>query len=82
MAGIVAAAYAFAAVLDRIRYGTLPAGLARESLRQQAALMAVALAAKPNDWHLHWSELQKAGEDDPIGLVLRAIALGWKSKWT
>ena len=80
--GVSAAAYAFAAVLDRIRYGTLPAGLARESLRQQAALMAVALAAKPHDWHLYWSELQKAAEDDPIDLVLRAIALGWKSKWT
>jgi hypothetical protein len=76
-----AAAYAFAAVLERIRYGTLPAGLAQESLRQQAASMAVALSAKPHNWHLFWAELQ-AAEDDPIDLVLRAIALGWKSKWT
>ncbi len=79
--GVAAAAYAFAAVLDRIRYGTLPTGLAQESLRQQAASMAAALAAKPHQWHAHWSELQTA-EEDPIDLVLHAIALGWKSKWT
>src|SRR5262249_29871432 len=31
------AAYAIAAVLDRVRYGTLPPGAAQEALRQQAA---------------------------------------------
>lgn len=79
--GVAAAAYAFAAVLDRIRYGTLPAGLAQESLRQQAASMAAALSAKPDQWYAYWSSLQRT-EEDPIDLVLRAIALGWKSKWT
>jgi adenosylcobinamide amidohydrolase len=79
--GVAAAAYAFAAVLDRIRYGTLPAGLAHESLRQQAASMAAALSAKPAQWPAYWASLQGA-EEDPIDLVLRAIALGWKSKWT
>ena len=72
---------AFAAVLERIRYGTLPAGLAQESLRQQAASMSAALAAKPQQWPRYWSDLQ-AVQGDPIDLVLRAIALGWKSKWT
>jgi adenosylcobinamide amidohydrolase len=66
--GVAAAAYAFAAVLDRIGYGTLPAGLGQESLRQQAASVAAALS--------------QGADDDPIDLVLRAIALGWKSKWT
>ena len=79
--GVAAAAYAFAAVLDRMRYGTLPAGLAQESLRRQAASMAAALSAKPHQWHEYWSRLQ-GGEEDPIALVLHAIALGWKSKWT
>ncbi len=79
--GVAAAAYAFAAVLDRIRYGTLPAGLAQESLRQQAASMAVALSAKPQQWSAYWSELQ-AAEAGPMDLILRAVALGWKSKWT
>jgi hypothetical protein len=79
--GVAAAAYAFAAVLDRIRYGTLPAGLAQESLCQQAASMAAALAAKPQQWPAYWSGLQDA-EADAMDLILRAIALGWKSKWT
>jgi hypothetical protein len=79
--GVAAAAYAFAAVLDRIRYGTLPAGMAQESLRQQAASMAAALSAKPQQWPVYRSELQVA-EADPIDLILRAVALGWKSKWT
>ena len=79
--GVAAAAYAFAAVLDRIRYGTLPAGLGQESLRQQAASMAVALAAKPQEWSNYWAEL-RAAEADPVDLVLHAVALGWKSKWT
>jgi adenosylcobinamide amidohydrolase len=79
--GAAASAYAFAAVLDRIRYGTLPAGLAQESLRQQAASMAAALSAKPHQWSAYRLDLQ-AAEADPVDLVLRAIALGWKSKWT
>lgn len=78
--GVAAAGYAFATVLDRIRFGTLPSGLAQESLRQQAASMAVALAAKPPSWTKFWEELQ-SDNNDPINLVIRAIALGWKSKW-
>jgi hypothetical protein len=78
--GVAAAGYAFAAVLDRIRFGTLPSGLAQESLRQQAASMAVALAAKPHEWTRFWEDLNTDNED-PMDLVIRAIALGWKSKW-
>ena len=44
---MAAAAYAFAAVLDRTAYGTLPSGVAGETLRQQAACLASALAARP-----------------------------------
>lgn len=79
--GVAAAAYAFAAVLDRVRYGTLPANLAREALRTQAAAMAAALAAKPHEQPLYWAEMAAAPED-PVELVLHAVALGWKSKWT
>ena len=82
--GVVAAAYAFAAVLDRIAFGTLPAGVAKESLRQQAASLACSLAARPQDWPLFRRELAESGEgpDDTMDLVIRALALGWKSKWT
>ena len=79
--GVAGAAYAFAEILDRIRFGTLPAGLAQDTLRQQAACIASALAARPLDWPAYWSELN-TDSGDPVDLVLRAIALGWKSKWT
>ena len=37
---VAAAAYAFGAVLDRVRFGTLPLSAARDVLRQQAATLA------------------------------------------
>ena len=82
--GVAAAAYAFAAVLDRIAFGTLPSGMAKESLLQQAASLACSLAARPQDWPLFRRELAESGEvpDDTMDLVIRALALGWKSKWT
>ena len=43
--------------------------------------MAVALAAKPLEWTHFWEALQ-TDDDDPIDLVIQAVALGWKSKWT
>ena len=79
--GVSAAAYAFAAVLDRVAFGALPAGLANETLRHQAACLACSLAARPQDWPTFWRELGEP-PDDPVELVFRAVALGWKSKWT
>ena len=79
--GVAAAAYAFAAVLDRIAYGTLPAGVAGETLRQQAACLASALAARPGDWPAFHAALREA-PDEPVELALRALAAGWSAKWT
>ena len=79
--GSAAAAHAFAAVLDRVAFGTLPPGLANEVLRQQAACLACSLAAKPEPWPAFRAELAPA-PDDPVELVLRAIALGWNAKWS
>ena len=79
---VAAAAYALAAVLDRLRYGTLPAGCAKDALRQQAANMACALAAKPDRWFAYWNQLPSDGEQDTAALVIQALALGWKTKWT
>jgi adenosylcobinamide amidohydrolase len=42
---VAAAGYAFAAVLDRMRFGVIPASAARDILRQQAASLAASLAA-------------------------------------
>ena len=79
--GSAAAAHAFAAVLDRVAFGTLPPGLANEVLRQQAACLACSLAARPEKWPAFRAELGPA-PDDPVELVLRAIALGWNAKWS
>ena len=79
--GVAAAAHALAAVLDRAAFGTLPAGAANEALRQQAACLAAALAARPEHWPAYHADLAGAG-DDAVELVLRAVALGWNAKWT
>ena len=78
---VSAAAYAVAAVLDRIRYGTLPPSVAKEALRQQAAMLAANLAAKPEQWAEFRTSLPDADPEHPADLILSAIALGWSSKW-
>ena len=87
------AAYAIAAVIDRVRYGTLPASIAADALVQQAATLAVSLAAAPERWSEFRAQLHDAagaalvdagrGGDalDPLPLVARALALGWREKW-
>ena len=78
--GVGAAAYALAAVVDRIRCGTIPEGLAQEALRCQAACVACALAGRPDRWTALRIELMETS-GDPVELVLRAIAAGWQAKW-
>lgn len=80
--GVGTAAHAFAAVLDRIAFGTVPSGMATTALRQQAACLASALAAKPHHWLEFYEGLALPPDVDPVGLVLKAIALGWGAKWT
>ncbi len=79
--GVAAAAYAYAAVLDRVAFGTLPAGMAGETLRQQAACLACALAARPLEWPAFRAALH-AAPDEPVELALHALAAGWSAKWT
>ena len=78
--GVGAAAYALAAVVDRVRCGTIPEGLAQEALRCQAACVACALAGRPDRWTAFRIELMETS-GDPVELVLRAIAAGWQAKW-
>ena len=79
--GAAAAAFAFAAVWDRVRYGVLPPSHAAAALRQQAAVLASCLAARPDSWLLCWRELE-VDPGDPMQVVVDAVALGWKLKWT
>ena len=78
---VSAAAYAFAAVWDRVRYGTLSHALASAVLRQQAATLATNLAAKPEAWSTCYERLG-GSENAFLELVCDALALGWRLKWT
>jgi adenosylcobinamide hydrolase len=78
---VAAAAFALAAVLDRIRYGTLPLGSARDVFRQQAAILATNLAAKPEGWPEFYTRLCDTDPEQPSEAVYAAIALGWSAKW-
>ncbi|MCY3770549.1 MAG: adenosylcobinamide amidohydrolase [Gemmatimonadetes bacterium] len=79
--GVSAAAYAFAAVWDRLRHGTLSTELAAPLLRQQAAVLASSVAAKPEAWPTCYEKLV-VHEDALLDTVYDAIALGWRLKWT
>lgn len=77
---VAAAAYAFAVVLDRVRFGTVPPSAARDVLRQQAATLASSLAARPEAWYPLWQQLD-VDITRPIDTVYDAIAAGWAAKW-
>jgi adenosylcobinamide amidohydrolase len=78
---VAAAAYAIAAVLDRIRVGTLPAAAARDVFRQQVATLAAILAAKPDAWPEFYAALADVDPEQAARGVYVAIALGWSHKW-
>jgi adenosylcobinamide hydrolase len=78
---VAATAFAIAAVLDRIRFATLPVNAVQDIFRQQVAILAANLAAKPHNWPYFYSQLSDADPAQPMGAVLSAIALGWSSKW-
>ncbi len=79
---VSAAAFAMASVLDRVRYQGLPANLAAEALRHQAASMAVALSARVSEWPRFHAQLLNVDAQRPLSLVAQAIALGWAAKWS
>ena len=78
---VAAAGFGIAAVLDRIRHGTLPPSAAHDVFRQYAATLATSLAAKPNRWPDFFSRLSDADPENPAQTILSAIALGWSNKW-
>lgn len=78
---VASRAYAYAAVLDRVQHGTLPVAVARDVLREQAAGMASAVAAKPHLWFAFFQQLD-ASFERPLDAVITALALGWAQKWT
>ena len=77
---VVAASYAYAALLDRIQYGTLSSSIATEALRDQAANVAVGVSSKPSHWCQYWEQLPTS-QDDALSLFTAAVTIGWESKW-
>jgi adenosylcobinamide amidohydrolase len=75
------AAHALATVCDRVRYGTIPGGVAADAMVQQAAALAANLAAQVHRWPEFRSTLRPHANGDVKALVLRALALGWSEKW-
>jgi adenosylcobinamide hydrolase len=78
---VAAAAFAIAAILDRIRFETLPVNAVQDVFRQQVAILAANLSAKPESWPYFYTQLSEADPARPVGAVLSAVALGWSSKW-
>lgn len=76
-----AAAHALAAVLDRVRHGSLPGSVERDACTQQAALLAANLAAQPARWPEFHARLLDAAGRGPRNLIVAALALGWSEKW-
>ena len=76
-----ASAHALATTCDRVRYGTLPPSVAADAMVQQAANLAVNLAAQIHRWAEFRSRLRPYADGDVKPLVLAAVALGWSEKW-
>ena len=83
-AKLVAAAYAYAAVLDRLEYQTLSPNIQNDVLLDQAVNAAIAISGKSQQWQ-HFRdklELKNNIQNYPIDLFIQAIAVGWLEKWS
>lgn len=76
-----AAAHACAAVLDRVRHGTVPESVEREAVIQQAASLASSIAARPERWAEFRARLHALERADPKTIAIAALAYGWSEKW-
>lgn len=77
---VAACAYGYAAVLDRLQYGTLSGDLAVEVLRDQAASTAVAISGQPARWPEFWEKTQ-VDPADRLGAFVQGLAQGWQVRW-
>lgn len=77
---VAATAYAYASVLDRLQYGTLPEEGAGETLRDQAASVGVALSGKSAAWPDIWSKIE-VNPKDRVSPFVQGLALGWIERW-
>ena len=61
--------------------GRFHMALADPVLRQQAAILATSLAARPDVWLSCYEQL-RVDENAFLEVVYDAFALGWRLKWT
>ena len=89
---VAAAAYALAAVLDRLIHGTIGASSAHEALLNQAALVSAGLAARAGEFaavRARLAETSGLAATSAVNelvaaapaLIARAVADGWRLKW-
>ncbi|MTW21221.1 adenosylcobinamide amidohydrolase [Allochromatium palmeri] len=76
-----AAAYGLAEILDLVEVGVLHAEVARESILNQAALLAAAVAVKPDAFASFRDMLQPQAELAPGRLAALAVVRGFERKW-
>ena len=79
-AKLVASAYAYATLLDRLEYQTLSRNIERDVLLDQAVNAVIAVSGKSQ----HWQDFRQQFEfkqDHELDLFIQAIAIGWKAKW-
>ncbi len=83
-AKLVAAAYAYAAVLDRLEYQTLSSNIKNDVLLDQAVNAAIAASGQSQQWQYFRDQLKlkNNSQDCPIDLFIQAIAVGWLEKWS
>lgn len=77
---VSAAAFAYAAVLDRLQYGTLSAEIGAEALRDQGASVAVAIGGKAERWPEFWNKITP-DPADRLSAFAQGLALGWELRW-
>ncbi len=84
---VTASAYALAAVLDRFQYEGLPVSIINESVRDQAANVAVSICADTSRWHDFWQKFETSPVSEhqlmsaSMQLFIHALTLGWQCKW-
>ncbi|MEM8500349.1 MAG: adenosylcobinamide amidohydrolase [Pseudomonadota bacterium] len=77
---LVAAAYAYASVLDRLEYGTLSRHLENDVLIDQAVNAAIALSGASQQSQQFRARLGRT-QADQLDFFVSAIAVGWEAKW-
>ena len=76
---LVASAFSFAALLDRIHYGAFSETSTPELLKDHAVQAAVAVSGQASQWSEFWQAIDASA--NPIEQFCQAMALGWQAKW-